>query len=94
VGITENGFETSLNVYPNPVNNYVNITFDLKSNSNVKIELIDILGKSILILEDEKNMTAKKYVNKYNFHHISEGAYFIKINIQDNIIYRKILITR
>lgn len=94
VSVSEISVENTLSIFPNPSQDFVKISFELKTNSNVKIELIDILGKSIFILEEEKYFTAKKYLGTYNLKDFSDGAYFIKIQVQNTILYRKILISR
>lgn len=94
VSINEYKIENTIAIYPNPSNEYITILYELKENSTIKIELIDLIGKTILVLEEEKQFGAKKHSSTYKLNQISDGAYFIKIKVNNEIINRKILITR
>ena len=43
-----------LHVYPNPMNNFIILSYNLLRNSNVKISLFDITGKQFNILNEER----------------------------------------
>jgi hypothetical protein len=94
VSVIESQVENSISIYPNPTNESINLSFELKNNSSVKIELIDLVGKKLYILETEKQFNAQKHQISYPLKEISDGAYFIKIQINNTIINRKILITK
>ena len=47
VGIKENANQIGLNVYPNPVKDEVNISFNLNDASNAVVKVIDITGKEV-----------------------------------------------
>ncbi|MCF6366773.1 MAG: glycosyl hydrolase family 18 protein [Bacteroidales bacterium] len=67
-----------INVFPNPTNDYIQI-----SEQAEKIELFSLNG--ILILSSTEN-------NKINVSNLSSGIYILKIKIEDNIIFRKVVI--
>ena len=51
VGVYEiNAVESKIKIYPNPASNYLIIEYNLQNSSNVKIELLDIIGKSVKTL--------------------------------------------
>lgn len=69
---------TSVNVYPNPSKDLVNIDFNLINNNHAKISLIDITGKTLKVAESN---TFTKGANHFtlNTNDINFGLYFIKI---------------
>lgn len=59
-----------ISFYPNPVNNVLNI----RSTKAINIEIVDVLGKKVVI-------TSKKVINLEN---VTTGVYFIKIYDESN----------
>ena len=73
------------NLYPNPCDTYVNISFSDNSNEIRNIQLFDVLGKMIY----EKNMnqnTLQINMNSYN-----QGIYFVRIESNDGVANYKII---
>jgi hypothetical protein len=73
-------------VSPNPTNALLNINSGKVINGNVKIEVIDALGK-ILISEDYKEFNQ----STINVSQLSSGIYFIKIASSDNVTTKKFI---
>ena len=70
--------ETSFNVsvYPNPASNLLNIDFAEKSGSELKIELVDILGKIITNIKTDAGIsTIQLDLQQY-----APEAYFLNIS--------------
>jgi len=78
--------------YPNPFNSQTEIKFDLVKNGQYKIEIFDMLGKSVDILFNGfKN--AGSYNLNYDASHLSSGIYFYSLNSSEiNIIKKFILV--
>jgi serine protease len=83
----------SWNVFPNPVRDNTAINLSLYQNENVKIELTDITGKSVLILKDGKLPAGKNVIN-LNSKNLRSGIYFIKMTTRDKEETKKLIITR
>jgi hypothetical protein len=67
----------ALVVYPNPVNNILNIA----SREDVKVELFDLLGNLILYTKE----------NELNISQLPNGAYILNIEYRGEIINKKII---
>lgn len=80
----------SVNLYPVPFDNKLNIDFTLDSNSDVNIELVDISGKEIESLMS-KNLSKGNYSNSYQLENLTYGVYFIKMKVGDTVFLKKIL---
>ncbi|MFM2016690.1 MAG: hypothetical protein RL007_346, partial [Bacteroidota bacterium] len=68
----------SLNVYPNPATDQVNITYTLPKNGDAEILLIDELGR---IIESQKrnNLTAGEQRAQFNLSNCSAGVYYVRL---------------
>jgi hypothetical protein len=77
----------NLMIYPNPSNENINISFT--SLGKYSLSLIDILGKQIFA---EKAGNATGVTNQtLDISDLQKGLYFIRLNINETIIYKKIL---
>ena len=77
----------SVNVFPNPVSNQLNLLFN-NNTKNAVIDLLDLNGKEILHKELNNN-TAE---NAIDVSTVNEGNYIVKIKTGDHIYYKKISI--
>ena len=73
--------EHSIKVFPNPATNFVTIQYDLLSASQVKIDLTDILGKSVKTLMPLTQQVADNYKTLWYLNDLKAGLYFIKMTI-------------
>ena len=93
-GLTQNRFELRFSgvsdisgfndnlilVYPNPANTYV---FMKSKNVKIKsVELLDISGKILLY---------KKNVKEIDIEQFKSSIYFMKINTENGIFYKKVI---
>ena len=69
-------------VFPNPVQQELNIDVELAYSSNLIIELYNILGKKII--ESSYSLTDGKHTITIPVDEISKGIYFIHISSTDN----------
>lgn len=77
LGISENDFNQT-SIFPNPFNDVINISSTRKV---VKAHIVDILGKTVLTLEDNS-----KGISEINTSSFSNGMYFIKLESDANEI--------
>jgi hypothetical protein len=77
-------------IYPNPASSVSMVSYNLVENGLVKIELLDISGRSVRTLQNERkhNGTHSDFLNLYN---IPPGTYFIKMSIDDRKVSQKLL---
>jgi len=82
LGITDNLFENSISIYPNPVSNSLKI----HNTSSTKIESIkiyDVLGK--LVLQEKEQFT------HINVSHLNSGLLFVTIETAQGAITKKVV---
>jgi len=89
VNIKENANVIGLQVYPNPFNNQLNFKLLNNYSSNIKISVIDVLGRELLVSEskEEKGLITQTIYTE----NIANGTYFLKVNIDGKLFYKKLI---
>jgi hypothetical protein len=71
--------EFALNpIYPNPFNPDATISFALPTRSQVTLEIIDILGRTVKIITNEI-LAPGHHTRQFHSNHLSSGVYFCRI---------------
>ena len=81
---------SKINIYPNPSKNIFNFSFTSMSAQDLKIEILDFVGKVIYI--DVKKDFIGDYTNKLNFSKNDKGIYFLKIQNNEGFIKKKLIL--
>ncbi|MEI7483097.1 MAG: T9SS type A sorting domain-containing protein [Ignavibacteriota bacterium] len=77
--------------YPNPFNPETNIKYQVSKSSVVRIEVLDILGKNLQTLINEKH-TPGTYQIKFNGETIGSGIYFYRLIVDNKVIQSRKMI--
>ncbi|TAL57401.1 MAG: T9SS type A sorting domain-containing protein [Bacteroidetes bacterium] len=77
-GIAGVGNVSSLNVFPNPANNFTSISYSLTAASDVKIELYNIIGENIRTVFTGIQ-AAGEFKTTIDCSALNNGFYFVKI---------------
>ena len=81
--------KNEIKVFPNPASNNLSIQYNLKVSALVKIELFDMLGKSVKQLLPETQQSIETYKKSWIIDDLGAGLYFIKMTI-NHIIRNRI----
>jgi len=96
-GIEEDDYAVPHNIstssYPNPFNASTIISFNLLEPSNVRVEVFDLLGRSITTLLDEEKQ-AGNHQFTWNAANQSSGVYFYRIQASDYMITKKMVMLK
>jgi Secretion system C-terminal sorting domain len=68
-------------LYPNPGNGHFHLSIETPRQTNLQIEIVDVLGK--LVLSQNELQEKGPQVHELDITDKAEGIYFIKINIMD-----------
>jgi hypothetical protein len=81
--------EKSLNIFPNPATDIVNVLFDNNTDMLKQIEVFNVLGETV-----QNVMAAGQNKNNYSIDlsGMSKGIYFIRCNFASGSVTRKILL--
>ena len=94
VGIQEMKIENSnVRLYPNPANNNVTLEFELIKPAQVRVEMVDMLGKKVRTLLPASYQNEKEVKITSGLKGIVPGVYFIKISVDDAERTTKLIIT-
>jgi PKD repeat protein len=95
VGINEaaNGI-SSLSIYPNPTTQSSTIAYHLDAKANTKIEVVDVLGKTVFsqLNSAQAEGDYSVMVSKQNLN-LRNGMYFVKFSIDNQSVTKKLIIT-
>jgi hypothetical protein len=79
-----------MQVYPNPLSDYLTVKYTLQKPSNVKILLFNMLGMKMKVLLNENQQTGKHSetfsLNNESGDEIPDGSYFIKFQVGTSYI--------
>ena len=80
-GLTDNEFN-NVKMFPNPANDYLN--FATNSNEKIDVQIFDMLGKSVLRLENARNPV--------NISELNSGVYFVHIVLGTQKSTKKLIV--
>ncbi|MEO8147609.1 MAG: PKD domain-containing protein [Bacteroidia bacterium] len=87
--ITSQSFLSDVSVSPNPFTKDLKISFHTLQSSNVKTELLDIMGKTVLTLSNTTFTPGQhNFVVKEN---LNTGVYFIRISTNDKVEVKRVV---
>ena len=88
-GINEMANIQSLRVYPNPSTNVFFIEAALSKNENVRIEIVDVIGQTIFVSEENAAVGIfKKQINSEKF---AKGIYVVSVKTNEGISVQRIV---
>lgn len=83
---------TDVMIYPNPITDKINMTYNIKKNTNVSIKIMDILGNDVLTLMSQR-VEAGEQKNTFQLsNRISPGFYFVRIIVGTEPFIKRISI--
>ena len=95
LGIDGNSIEdANVSIYPNPTEQTATLSFHLNKKGDTKIELIDVLGKKIMEVNNNNQLEGEHsiQISKHDLNLIN-GIYFVKFTIDNTTITKKLIIT-
>lgn len=85
-----NNLPDFITIFPNPTTDHITLLNKKNWPVNTTIQAYDILGRSVAL--DKAAINGDQLV--YNLNGFSTGVYLLKINIDDNVFYHKILVQK
>ena len=70
---------TVVKVYPNPVDDQINITLRLERETNLSIKIMDLLGNEVVTLLNERYPAGESTRNFNIPNRLNSGIYFLRI---------------
>jgi len=82
--------DATFNMYPNPASTNVAFTFNLKSESDITLRVVDLSGK-VLAVRNYGNMNGASQIN-YNTSDLNQGIYVVEVTINGEKLIRRLVI--
>lgn len=81
---------SNVKIYPNPVENNLNLSYFVNKDSNVTIKIMDVLGNEISTLLSQR-LPAGEQINSFHIaSSLNSGYYFIRLIVGNEIITKRI----
>ena len=81
-----------IEVYPNPTNNEINISYNLQNNSIVDIYVVNLFAEKVLTISNNEFQKANKYLKTVSLSNLVPAVYFIVCKINNETITKKIIL--
>lgn len=78
-----------LNIYPNPVNDQLNIFIEDEYTGNTELTLMNEIG--MVVYKKSFDKTDLTYQTEINMNELSNGVYFLRINSEQKSITKKVM---
>lgn len=85
--ITKASF-TTLNVYPNPANNVLNLNLDANGATINNVEIVNIQGQKMITVE----YGLSRVNESLNISSLSAGVYFVNINTSNGTVTSRVVV--
>lgn len=82
----------TISIYPNPFTDYTTIEYTLTEETNIDLEVVDILGQQVTTLIDNSVQTAGRHQVTFNRQQLQGGTYFIVLHKQEKSEVQKFLL--
>lgn len=92
VGLLDNNTPEKIQIYPNPTDGIVNLKIEVTTNTAIRIEILNIIGKKEYELSGYS--TKMGYSTIISFTNLANGVYFLQLYTNNNIFTKKIIVQR
>ena len=90
-GVYDFSNNINLQYFPNPFSKNFTIQFDLPASTPVSIEVFDVRGVRIDVLQSYKTLESGSYIYTFSNSHLPQGVYLIRFRMSDkNLAFRMI----
>jgi len=87
----EESLANQIRVFPNPTSGKFTLDVDLVGENEVSIGIVDLTGKMIL---NTKNSGLSNTVIEMDLSEFSNGVYYLKIELEGEVVMKKIVLER
>ncbi len=82
----------SINVYPNPTNNLINISITGLNPGDITISVIDIMGKELQKINSA--LTSENFSSMLDLSNYADGIYLIQIRSKNSVFSNKVVLQK
>ncbi|HLO54876.1 MAG TPA: SdrD B-like domain-containing protein [Saprospiraceae bacterium] len=90
----DNPFDIKLRLYPNPASTLINVEIEHYIESVGTVEIFDMVGRNVFAIKDLNQLNETTQQLSLDISGLSNGIYYIKLNLDGEVFTKKILIQR
>lgn len=90
-----NGFDSDLKAFavsPNPANAEFTVSYSLRSDAIVKLDVFNLLGEKVSSIINESQPKGNYTLSSKETTHLSKGIYFVRLSLNDSSRTIKIIV--
>lgn len=80
----------NVKVYPNPVADQLNLTYQVSKEANVTIKIMDVLGNEVVTLLSQRQSAGEKISSFDISSRLTSGFYFIRLIVGNETVIKRI----
>ena len=80
----------NVKVYPNPVEDQLNLTYQVSKEANVTIKIMDVLGNEVVTLLSQRQSAGEKISSFDVSSRLNSGFYFIRLIVGNETVVKRI----
>ena len=82
-----------LNIYPNPVRDFAQVSFEMEESGAVSFRMIDVQGREVF--NQQKEMMPQGLMNlEINTQNLSQGIYHLVVQTEKSISVKKVIVSK
>ncbi len=83
---------TDVSIFPNPITDKINVSYNVKKNTNVSIKIMDVLGNEVLTLMSQRVDAGEQKSTFQLSNRLSSGFYFVRMIVGTESVIKRISI--
>lgn len=84
---------SEIKIYPNPVVNTANLTFNMEQANDVEVNVFDISGRQVNTFQYNNINTGTNTIT-FNVRNLTKGTYIVKLNVGSKVMTSKFVIVK
>jgi PKD repeat protein len=92
VGVEEVEGLTSLDLFPNPMNERATVAINLSKESKVSVSLLNTLGQTVQTISNNRSLTQGEHTMVIEKANLTPGVYFVTVELDGNRKVEKLII--
>ncbi len=90
LGLNETSHLFQLSAYPNPIEDQLTISLELFDETELQIDIYDLLGNKIQTIVDQKTQKGNHFF-EWDASLFKPGVYYLKVKVDDQLFVKKIM---
>ena len=93
IGLEENESISSISAYPNPTKDNLTLSFNLKNNNKVSMEIYDIVG-NVVLSENFGQLSSGQNRKEIQLNNLASGLYSMNLLVNGTVLTQKIQVIK